>query len=75
MAFEANVTIPRAFALWAPKVGYVTNAIGISKRRASDLLSDRKANGEAFEGERVVPVRVRVRVPDSNDKDVTGYLL
>lgn len=51
-----QVRVPYTFALWAPTVGYVLGAEMLLYRQAETLLADRRANGEAFDGEQIVPV-------------------
>lgn len=47
-----RVVLPKIWRLWAPGHGYVLGTGG-SSQEMSRLLSDRKANGQAFPNERV----------------------
>lgn len=67
-----NVTVSNAYALKA-KDGYVQGCIGLTRTDARARLADRKANGEAFNGEKVVRVRMNVLV--KHDGSVSGYLV
>lgn len=72
-AIRIAVTIPRAYMLWAPGVGIVLGTLGLSKGDAQARLSERRADGHAFTGERVRQIRVELRVQDT-DGGVIGYV-
>lgn len=78
MSIEETVTLPDACAIYAPGVGYVVGTLGMTRKAAMSLVSDRRANGEAFVGEYVVAISVRIRIPldcDPRTATVTGYLV
>ncbi len=59
--------------LWAPKVGAIHGTFGLTKAGANRRWRDRRANGEAFPGER--PRIMRVQIAVRHDGAVEGYLL
>ena len=67
------VRIPKLHMLWAPAVGPVSGCVGLSSELASRRLMDRVANGAAFPGERVRPLRLHVTIASSGE--VTGFVV
>jgi hypothetical protein len=67
------VRVPRQFMLWAPRVGPIVGCVGLSSGDASLRLMDRVANGAAFPGERVRPLKVHVTI--ASDGGVTGFVV
>lgn len=67
------VRVPRQFMLWAPRVGPIAGCVGLDSAAASRLLLDRAANGTAFPGERVRPLKVHVTI--ASDGGVTGFVV
>lgn len=67
------VRVPRLFMLWAPRVGPIAGAVGLDSGHASRLLMDRVANGTAFPGERVRPLKVEVTI--ASDGGVSGFVV
>jgi len=68
-----KVRIPGQFVLWAPSVGPVLGTAGLSSGEASTRLLDRVANGSAFPGERVVPLKVEITI--GHDLYVRGHVV
>jgi len=70
---RATVPVPGAWMLWSYGSGAVHGTIGLTRKAARARLADRKANGEAFPGERIRLVRLQVTV--RHDGLVEGYLV
>jgi hypothetical protein len=67
------VRLPKLHMLWAPSVGPISGCVGLSSELASRRLMDRVANGAAFPGERVRPLRLHVTI--AGDGAVTGFVV
>lgn len=55
------LTVPRAWTIWAPGTGRVSGVLEGTRAAVLRRIRDRKANGEAFTGERPSPVTLRLR--------------
>lgn len=73
MRDKVETTI-RAWALWAPRKGWVLGTTQVTREAAALRLADRVANGDAFTGERVRRLKARMTV-DLVDGSVAGYLV
>lgn len=58
--------------LVAPEVGIVQGTECVSMKEAKLLLYDRKANGDAFKGERVARIPVEIFAPSMQNTNVYG---
>ena len=59
---RARVAVPGSWMLWAFGPGAIHGTVGLTRAQAKTRLADRKANGEAFPGERIRLVRLQVTV-------------
>jgi hypothetical protein len=71
MSYHTTVRLD-ACALWAPGAGYLHGTLGLTGEAARLRLVDRKANGEAFPGERVRRMTAQLTV--SAEGVISGWL-